>query len=173
MENFATPKIPCSDFLNVLQLLPFCDSSSMTWAVNLVRQMWRKRTQRTFLLLVLRGYNCVTGGGGRELNFVFGGREALKKKTCKIHTCTWKLCVYAFGQVDGVCFWCSCAKTLSIQPGSRMQMHQAQVPFPKMPTATMSREDLMPQKPSALPLDQVRVTQESRAQMRASFLSDN
>ncbi|XP_054051862.1 chromatin remodeling regulator CECR2 isoform X3 [Rissa tridactyla] len=37
---------------------------------------------------------------------------------------------------------------------SGMQMHQAQVPFPKMPTATMSREDLTPQKPSALPLDQ-------------------
>ncbi|KAF1667746.1 Cat eye syndrome critical region protein 2, partial [Aptenodytes patagonicus] len=38
---------------------------------------------------------------------------------------------------------------------SGMQMHQAQVPFPKMPTATMSREDLTSQKPSALPLDQV------------------
>ncbi|NWW73407.1 CECR2 protein, partial [Climacteris rufus] len=38
---------------------------------------------------------------------------------------------------------------------SGMQMHQGQVPFPKMPTATMSREDLTPQKPSALPLDQV------------------
>ncbi|XP_046795216.1 cat eye syndrome critical region protein 2 isoform X1 [Gallus gallus] len=37
---------------------------------------------------------------------------------------------------------------------SGMQMHQAQVPFPKMPTATMSREDLTPQKSSALPLDQ-------------------
>ncbi|KAM9581465.1 chromatin remodeling regulator CECR2 isoform 1-T1 [Guaruba guarouba] len=37
---------------------------------------------------------------------------------------------------------------------SGMQMHQAQVPFPKMPTATMSREDLTSQKPSALPLDQ-------------------
>nr|XP_009678320.1 PREDICTED: cat eye syndrome critical region protein 2 [Struthio camelus australis] len=37
---------------------------------------------------------------------------------------------------------------------SGMQMHQAQVPFPKMPTATMSREELTPQKPSALPLDQ-------------------
>ncbi|XP_042693938.1 cat eye syndrome critical region protein 2 isoform X3 [Centrocercus urophasianus] len=50
---------------------------------------------------------------------------------------------------------------------SGMQMHQAQVPFPKMPTATMSREDLTPQKSSALPLDQVRATKESRAQMRA------
>ncbi|NXD09930.1 CECR2 protein, partial [Nothocercus nigrocapillus] len=38
---------------------------------------------------------------------------------------------------------------------SGMQMHQAQVPFPKMPTTTMSREELTPQKPSALPLDQV------------------
>uniref|UniRef100_A0A8V0YAE7 Chromatin remodeling regulator CECR2 n=1 Tax=Gallus gallus TaxID=9031 RepID=A0A8V0YAE7_CHICK len=47
---------------------------------------------------------------------------------------------------------------------SGMQMHQAQVPFPKMPTATMSREDLTPQKSSALPLDQVRTTKESRAQ---------
>ncbi|KAM6306889.1 chromatin remodeling regulator CECR2-like [Podargus strigoides] len=37
---------------------------------------------------------------------------------------------------------------------SGMQMHQAQVPFPKMPTATMSQEDLMSQKPSVLPLDQ-------------------
>ncbi|XP_065685383.2 chromatin remodeling regulator CECR2 isoform X1 [Patagioenas fasciata] len=37
---------------------------------------------------------------------------------------------------------------------SGMQMHQAQVPFPKMPTATMSREDLTSQKPSVLPLDQ-------------------
>ncbi|XP_030916380.1 cat eye syndrome critical region protein 2 [Geospiza fortis] len=37
---------------------------------------------------------------------------------------------------------------------SGMQMHQAQVPFPKMPTATMAREDLTSQKPSALPLDQ-------------------
>lgn len=55
-------------------------------------------------------------------------------------------------------------KTLSIKPDYRMQMHQAQVPFPKMPTATMSREDLTPQKSSALPLDQVRATKESRAQ---------
>ncbi|NWI18454.1 CECR2 protein, partial [Crypturellus soui] len=38
---------------------------------------------------------------------------------------------------------------------SGMQMHQAQVPFPKMPPTTMSREELTPQKPSALPLDQV------------------
>nr|XP_005482898.1 cat eye syndrome critical region protein 2 homolog [Zonotrichia albicollis] len=37
---------------------------------------------------------------------------------------------------------------------SGMQMHQAQVAFPKMPTATMAREDLTSQKPSALPLDQ-------------------
>lgn len=47
-----------------------------------------------------------------------------------------------------------------------MQMHQAQVPFPKMPTATMSREDLTSQKPSALPLDQVRAARESRAEMQ-------
>ncbi|XP_010001296.1 PREDICTED: cat eye syndrome critical region protein 2 [Chaetura pelagica] len=37
---------------------------------------------------------------------------------------------------------------------SGMQMHQAQVPFAKMPAATMSREDVTSQKPSALPLDQ-------------------
>uniref|UniRef100_A0A8C0BNX8 CECR2 histone acetyl-lysine reader n=1 Tax=Buteo japonicus TaxID=224669 RepID=A0A8C0BNX8_9AVES len=49
---------------------------------------------------------------------------------------------------------------------SGMQMHQAQVPFPKMPTATMSREDLTSQKPSALPLDQVRAAKESRFEMR-------
>uniref|UniRef100_A0A8D0GY53 Chromatin remodeling regulator CECR2 n=1 Tax=Sphenodon punctatus TaxID=8508 RepID=A0A8D0GY53_SPHPU len=39
-----------------------------------------------------------------------------------------------------------------------MQMHQAQVSFPKVPTATTSREELPPQKPPALPLDQVRDT---------------
>lgn len=47
-----------------------------------------------------------------------------------------------------------------------MQMHQAQVTFPKMPTATMSREDLTLQKPSALPLDQVRAARESKVEMR-------
>ncbi|XP_065265160.1 chromatin remodeling regulator CECR2 [Emys orbicularis] len=35
-----------------------------------------------------------------------------------------------------------------------MQIHQTQAPFPKVPTATTSREELPPQKPSALPLDQ-------------------
>uniref|UniRef100_A0A8B9GJ91 Chromatin remodeling regulator CECR2 n=1 Tax=Amazona collaria TaxID=241587 RepID=A0A8B9GJ91_9PSIT len=53
---------------------------------------------------------------------------------------------------------------------SGMQMHQAQVPFPKMPTATMSREDLTSQKPSALPLDQVRAARESRVQMQVFSL---
>uniref|UniRef100_A0A8D2N481 Chromatin remodeling regulator CECR2 n=1 Tax=Zonotrichia albicollis TaxID=44394 RepID=A0A8D2N481_ZONAL len=53
---------------------------------------------------------------------------------------------------------------------SGMQMHQAQVAFPKMPTATMAREDLTSQKPSALPLDQVRAARESRAEMQVFVL---
>ncbi|XP_015272653.1 PREDICTED: cat eye syndrome critical region protein 2 [Gekko japonicus] len=35
-----------------------------------------------------------------------------------------------------------------------MHMHQPQAPFPKVPPATLPREELPPQKPSALPLDQ-------------------
>uniref|UniRef100_K7FZJ3 Chromatin remodeling regulator CECR2 n=1 Tax=Pelodiscus sinensis TaxID=13735 RepID=K7FZJ3_PELSI len=35
-----------------------------------------------------------------------------------------------------------------------MQIHQPHAPFPKVPPATTSREELPPQKPSALPLDQ-------------------
>ncbi|CAM4485481.1 unnamed protein product [Lepidochelys kempii] len=35
-----------------------------------------------------------------------------------------------------------------------MQIHQTQASFPKVPTATTSREEMPPQKPSALPLDQ-------------------
>ena len=35
-----------------------------------------------------------------------------------------------------------------------------------MPTATMSREDLTSQKPSALPLDQVRAARERRVEMQ-------
>jgi len=46
-----------------------------------------------------------------------------------------------------------------------MQIHQAQVPFLKMPAAAMSREDLTSQKPPVLPLDQVRAARESRVEM--------
>lgn len=94
---------------------------------------------------------------------VLGGSQKEEYTGCML-VC--KCCMYAFDKVDRICSWCSCAKTLSIQPGSRMQMHQAQVPFPKMPTATMSREDLTSQKPSVLPLDQVRAAKESRVEMQ-------
>lgn len=37
VENSATPKIPCSDFINVLQLLLFCHSPSMTALLQVFR----------------------------------------------------------------------------------------------------------------------------------------
>lgn len=132
----------------MLRLLLFCHSLSVT-----------------VLLLVFRelGLQLSHWGVAWIKGCVLGGSQNEKYTRCML-VC--ECCMYAFNQVDGICSWCSHAKTLSIQPGSRMQMHQAQVPFPKMPTATMSREDLTSQKPSALPLDQVRAARESRVVMR-------
>lgn len=53
-----------------------------------------------------------------------------------------------------------------------MQIHQTQAPFLKVPTATTSREELPPQKPSALPLDQVRASKEQNSDENLSLIKE-